>query len=161
MDDSPGMLTKKLAQQSSKLRNNSSKVRRLQKKLEFLQDKSHTMTMANVNAGIFDEKELQELNEKIANNDSIEQDELSKIIFAECLYQFQVGKKTKGIRNRRYSPLLIRFAVGLKLKMGINQYEFLRKVFPLPTGATLNKYCLLYTSPSPRDQRGSRMPSSA
>ena len=24
-----------------------------------------------------------------------------------------------------------------------------------------NKYCLLYTSPSPRDQRGSRMPSSA
>ena len=25
----------------------------------------------------------------------------------------------------------------------------------------LNKHCLLYTSPSPRDQRGSRMPSSA
>ena len=24
-----------------------------------------------------------------------------------------------------------------------------------------NKFCLLYTSPSPRDQRGSRMPSSA
>ena len=26
---------------------------------------------------------------------------------------------------------------------------------------TANKTCLLYTSPSPRDQRGSRMPSSA
>ena len=26
---------------------------------------------------------------------------------------------------------------------------------------TINKHCLLYTSPSPRDQRGSRMPSSA
>ena len=26
---------------------------------------------------------------------------------------------------------------------------------------TLNEICLLYTSPSPRDQRGSRMPSSA
>ena len=26
---------------------------------------------------------------------------------------------------------------------------------------TLKEYCLLYTSPSPRDQRGSRMPSSA
>ena len=25
----------------------------------------------------------------------------------------------------------------------------------------LKKFCLLYTSPSPRDQRGSRMPSSA
>ena len=30
----------------------------------------------------------------------------------------------------------------------------------LPLGATLYS-CLLYTSPSPRDQRGSRMPSSA
>ena len=29
----------------------------------------------------------------------------------------------------------------------------------LETGLSL--YCLLYTSPSPRDQRGSRMPSSA
>ena len=28
-------------------------------------------------------------------------------------------------------------------------------------GFTLRKGCLLYTSPSPRDQRGSRMPSSA
>ena len=29
------------------------------------------------------------------------------------------------------------------------------------TGANHDKICLLYTSPSPRDQRGSRMPSSA
>ena len=28
-------------------------------------------------------------------------------------------------------------------------------------GGVLPKVCLLYTSPSPRDQRGSRMPSSA
>ena len=28
-------------------------------------------------------------------------------------------------------------------------------------GATGSRFCLLYTSPSPRDQRGSRMPSSA
>ena len=28
-------------------------------------------------------------------------------------------------------------------------------------GTETNYYCLLYTSPSPRDQRGSRMPSSA
>ena len=30
-----------------------------------------------------------------------------------------------------------------------------------PTCAKQQKACLLYTSPSPRDQRGSRMPSSA
>ena len=31
----------------------------------------------------------------------------------------------------------------------------------VPSCVTMNKGCLLYTSPSPRDQRGSRMPSSA
>ena len=36
------------------------------------------------------------------------------------------------------------------------------KGFQLVYGATANLFfCLLYTSPSPRDQRGSRMPSSA
>ena len=33
--------------------------------------------------------------------------------------------------------------------------------FPDGSGIDLLKHCLLYTSPSPRDQRGSRMPSSA
>ena len=32
---------------------------------------------------------------------------------------------------------------------------------PQDNGFTLGDVCLLYTSPSPRDQRGSRMPSSA
>ena len=32
---------------------------------------------------------------------------------------------------------------------------------PSKLSAIQCKYCLLYTSPSPRDQRGSRMPSSA
>ena len=31
----------------------------------------------------------------------------------------------------------------------------------MPHTASQSKICLLYTSPSPRDQRGSRMPSSA
>ena len=32
---------------------------------------------------------------------------------------------------------------------------------PIGEGQTISQPCLLYTSPSPRDQRGSRMPSSA
>ena len=32
---------------------------------------------------------------------------------------------------------------------------------PITIGATLPNFCLLYTSPSPRDKRQSRMPSSA
>ena len=34
-------------------------------------------------------------------------------------------------------------------------------IFVGPSAETMSKVCLLYTSPSPRDQRGSRMPSSA
>ena len=37
-----------------------------------------------------------------------------------------------------------------------------REIYTLNTDMTEHRYtCLLYTSPSPRDQRGSRMPSSA
>ena len=38
---------------------------------------------------------------------------------------------------------------------------FLDIQMPELSGTQLAKICLLYTSPSPRDQRGSRMPSSA
>ena len=55
------------------------------------------------------------------------------------------------------------------LKEQINGHKFLSRMFDdrEPSVANLNKTgeellaCLLYTSPSPRDQRGSRMPSSA
>ena len=35
------------------------------------------------------------------------------------------------------------------------------RILKMPRGAQVIYPCLLYTSPSPRDQRGSRMPSSA
>ena len=48
------------------------------------------------------------------------------------------------------------------MKQGIEVYGYRRNVAKAQEAAT-NGYitCLLYTSPSPRDQRGSRMPSSA
>ena len=42
----------------------------------------------------------------------------------------------------------------LSINYLINHFEYLKDFYT-------NKSCLLYTSPSPRDQRGSRMPSSA
>ena len=40
--------------------------------------------------------------------------------------------------------------------------NYTKKETPLGRGGNLDdEICLLYTSPSPRDQRGSRMPSSA
>ena len=41
------------------------------------------------------------------------------------------------------------------------QNQLIGSIIGLMTILELEVYCLLYTSPSPRDQRGSRMPSSA
>ena len=41
------------------------------------------------------------------------------------------------------------------------EYPLSRRVFAYTGDASQSATCLLYTSPSPRDQRGSRMPSSA
>ena len=52
----------------------------------------------------------------------------------------------------------------LKVTNPENYKEYVEKVTPLVKkfgGEFLVRACLLYTSPSPRDQRGSRMPSSA
>ena len=55
--------------------------------------------------------------------------------------------------HERNDEVLERIYIGRRFK---NDTERLEKLFDLYT-----KICLLYTSPSPRDQRGSRMPSSA
>ena len=59
--------------------------------------------------------------------------------------QFRVTMNTPGA-----------IATGLDAR----RTSFLVKAAALP-GRTIGEICLLYTSPSPRDQRGSRMPSSA
>ena len=53
-------------------------------------------------------------------------------------------------------------AIGKELSKISGSYFKLAAKYPgsIPA-ADLAKACLLYTSPSPRDQRGSRMPSSA
>ena len=49
-------------------------------------------------------------------------------------------------------PVMLGFVNGLAIVIGLAQRDSFQ---------TLASDCLLYTSPSPRDQRGSRMPSSA
>ena len=47
-------------------------------------------------------------------------------------------------------------------RVGFHQYTFpASEEAHVILDLVYNVYCLLYTSPSPRDQRGSRMPSSA
>ena len=62
--------------------------------------------------------------------------------------------KPKIIEKR---PISLGVALALMLVAPING---MAQVASDAAGGALN-FCLLYTSPSPRDQRGSRMPSSA
>ena len=58
-------------------------------------------------------------------------------------------------------------AYGKKMKAALEKvdreafYTITDAIKILKESAKERKFCLLYTSPSPRDQRGSRMPSSA
>ena len=58
---------------------------------------------------------------------------------------------------------LLALGAGVQLVVASGQGADFANVFNEPATAvtTEAEICLLYTSPSPRDQRGSRMPSSA
>ena len=63
-------------------------------------------------------------------------------------------KMNKEIRNYQESMFM-----GLNLRQCI--FSLLAIAVAVGIYFGLGKYCLLYTSPSPRDKRQSRMPSSA
>ena len=62
------------------------------------------------------------------------------------------------ISRTKYIPEV---ANGMFGRMGPPQVEAIARFFPNKKSIAVIYTCLLYTSPSPRDQRGSRMPSSA
>ena len=67
-----------------------------------------------------------------------------------------------GINELRAQPLNCYeegAVLGLSAQIKLAQQDYLGAAVDLRT--SLNKGCLLYTSPSPRDKRQSRMPSSA
>ena len=57
-----------------------------------------------------------------------------------------------------YDPEFV--AAGIELAPLVMPVES-RRIYRFPELKPRSFHCLLYTSPSPRDQRGSRMPSSA
>ena len=66
--------------------------------------------------------------------------DIIKYLFIECV---EVGKriKTKGSAlGHRYSGLVIQFACMLQARCSTDMYDFFRKVFNLPTNATLCEY---------------------
>ena len=91
-------------------------------------------------------------------------------------YQFQVNKLQKEVNDRQqeiFAALAPKVDTVLKELIEKEKYDMIiqrqnllyaKQEFDITrqvTEALNKKRCLLYTSPSPRDQRGSRMPSSA
>ena len=73
-----------------------------------------------------------------------------------------LGFHRQNIQKSRYFAALGWIFMGLYFYLQSEYYvEISDPVLVLMTASALPGSCLLYTSPSPRDQRGSRMPSSA
>ena len=98
--------------------------------------------------------------------------------FKDDATAFNAEKKAviegKGVLNNRLSEFFMTglSAIGIPthfIKRLNMREQLIRQVEIIPlevivrnvAAGTMAKRCLLYTSPSPRDQRGSRMPSSA
>ena len=78
-----------------------------------------------------------------------------EVVVIEPYYDSYVAAVAMAGATRR-AARLIRSGGHIRLDV-----DSLRDAFSPRTRAVLVNTCLLYTSPSPRDQRGSRMPSSA
>ena len=109
----------------------------------------------------------QESSEQPVVQDSKQKDELGE--YSEGV-QKRIAKLTRKMREaERQKEEAIQYAQTLKQqadrvkgqydKLGTNYAKELEQ--KVTAGMAAAKACLLYTSPSPRDQRGSRMPASA
>ena len=76
-----------------------------------------------------------------------------------CVRSYQCGL-THNI-STAYCSLPLAACLCPSLKNQFQEYALTVKVSATAYFTTVCSVCLLYTSPSPRDQRGSRMPSSA
>ena len=92
-------------------------------------------------------------------------DFLSKSFFFKDLTPSDLKKLTRYLHVRHYRPGELLFRQN---EIGIGMYFILKGRIDIYSESNASKdeadilfICLLYTSPSPRDQRGSRMPSSA
>ena len=82
---------------------------------------------------------LKDLANKFSDKEKISQDNLARYLFRESFVQARTVIKS-GDRSCRYSPVMIRFCIGIRDKLKKGKYEFVRKVFNLPSARTLSHY---------------------
>ena len=78
------------------------------------------------------------------------------LIIAKKKFKSRLIVGTGKYRNMKECAKAIKLSGAEIVTVAVRRVNISDKSKPL-----LMDYCLLYTSPSPRDQRGSRMPSSA
>ena len=82
---------------------------------------------------------LQDLADKYFDKEKITQDNLARYLFRESFIQARTAIKS-GNRACRYSPVMIRFCIGIRDKLKKGKYKFVRKVFNLPSARILSHY---------------------
>ena len=107
-------------------------------KLERLKENDGGDLLSVDYSNLFDSN-LESLAKKHFDSEKISDDNIQRYIFAECMLQAKKAR-TNGKKSVRYSFLLIRFAISLRLKLGNDKYEYLAKTFNLPSGRTINNF---------------------
>ena len=97
----------------------------------------------------------------IVDNNPLTLEEAKKSMHNEQLHDsgkklFKSKNNIKIVQEAIFSSTNERFGTSYRSRIDDPKYQFAGK-----TGTAQVKSCLLYTSPSPRDMRRSRMPSSA
>ena len=105
---------------------------------------------------------IEDLNELVKKKDlfaEVPKEQLALNSESEKLLALPEKKRTAG-QNQRLNRIIIERSFRRDLESSPSK-SVLITYFGLPVGSSLPLSCLLYTSPSPRDKRQSRMPSSA
>eukprot|EP00978_Attheya_sp_CCMP212_P047092 scaffold421221_cov91-Attheya_sp.AAC.2 len=93
----------------------------------------------SINADLLFNSQAIDLADQYFDDENIPQDHIVRYLFAESCRASAQARKS-GSNNVRYSPIMIRFAISLFNKLKKDKYEFLRKVFNLPSSRRLNDY---------------------
>ena len=82
---------------------------------------------------------MNDLASNFFDKEKISQDNLERYLFQESFVQARIVIKS-GNQSCRYLPVMIRFYIGIRDKLKKGKYEFLRKVFNLPSARSLSQY---------------------
>ena len=89
---------------------------------------------------LFDEKTLHEAYSKLGKESEVKEKQMMDILYQECMVVRRRMNERGNAKGHIYTPLMIRFAIMLRKKVSQDNYDFFRRVFGLPTNATLCEY---------------------